>query len=293
MIEEKKFYTCKYDRPFKEIFLNEKNKHLLKGLLETILKVKINKIEIKPNERNSKNLEIKRKHLDALIYTEDKKIGIELNSNAKETYVRPRNASYIFDVYSSHTLIGEIYNEEIKIIQINLSYNLKDKEKVRVYKLRDKEGKEYIENLYIYEINMDYYKEIWYTKNEKEKQANKYLVMLDLGLKELKEFAKKEKVVYEYMEKLESLNESPEFHQYMSHEEDERKIYNTRMYEATKKGLESGLKQGLEKGLKQGLEQGLEQGIEKTAKRMLEMNMVVEDIMKVTDLTKEQIKNLK
>ena len=128
---------------------------------------------------------------------------------------------------------------------------------------------------------MDYYKEIWYTKNEKEKQANKYLVMLDLGLKELKEFAKKEKVVYEYMEKLESLNESPEFHQYMSHEEDERKIYNTRMYEATKKGLESGLKQGIE------------QTKMETAKRLLEMNMVVEDIMKVTDLTKEQIENLK
>ena len=37
---------------------------------------------------------------------------------------------------------------------------------MRVYKLRDKEGKEYIKNLYIYEINMDYYRELWY--NEKE-----------------------------------------------------------------------------------------------------------------------------
>ena len=51
-IETKKFYTCKYDRPFKEIFLNEKNKHLLKGLLETILKVKIDDIEIRPTEKN-------------------------------------------------------------------------------------------------------------------------------------------------------------------------------------------------------------------------------------------------
>ena len=48
-IEKNTFYTCKYDRPFKEIFLNEQNKHLLKGLLETILKTEIDKIELKPS----------------------------------------------------------------------------------------------------------------------------------------------------------------------------------------------------------------------------------------------------
>ena len=34
---QNKYYTCKYDRPFKEIFINEENKEMLKGLLELIL----------------------------------------------------------------------------------------------------------------------------------------------------------------------------------------------------------------------------------------------------------------
>ena len=270
-----KFYTCKYDRPFKEIFLNEKNKHLLKGLLETILKTNIDKIELQPTELNNNNINIRRKTLDALIYVKGKKIGIEVNSNAKENYLRPRNASFIFNIYSNHTLVGETYNEETDIIQINLSYGLNDKEKIRVYKLKDETGKEYIKNLYIYEINMDYYRELWYNEKE-EVEESKYLVMLDLDIKELKKFAQKEKVVEEYMDKLERLNKNPEFYRYMTQEEDERKINNSRMYEAEQKGLVNGLKQG----------------IEKTATNFKNLGIDIETISKATGLSKEQIEKL-
>ena len=273
--------------------------HLLKGLLETILKTEIDKIELKPSELNSNNINIKRKYLDALIYVKGKKIGIEVNSNAEENYLRPRNASFIFNIYSSHTIVGETYNEDTDIIQINLSYNLKDKEKMRVYKLRDKEGKEYIKNLYIYEINMDYYRELWY--NEKKEITNeKYLVMLDLGLEELKKFSKKEKVVGEYMDKLEKLNKDPEFYQYMSHEEDERKIYNSRMYEAEQKGLQKGLNKGLQEGIEKGMEKGMERGMEKGSKNksieiatnFKNLGIDIETISKATGLSKEEIEKL-
>ena len=274
-----KFYTCKYDRPFKEIFLNEKNKHLLKGLLETILKTNIDKIELQPTELNNNNINIRRKTLDALIYVKGKKIGIEVNSNAKENYLRPRNASFIFNIYSNHTLVGETYNEETDIIQINLSYGLNDKEKIRVYKLKDETGKEYIKNLYIYEINMDYYRELWYNEKE-EVEESKYLVMLDLDIKELKKFAQKEKVVEEYMDKLERLNKNPEFYQYMTQEEDERKINNSRMYEAEQKGLVNGLKQGIE------------QNKIETATNFKNLGIDIETISKATGLSKEQIEKL-
>ena len=36
-----KFYTCRNDRAFKEVFLNPNNSDLLKALLEFILKIKI------------------------------------------------------------------------------------------------------------------------------------------------------------------------------------------------------------------------------------------------------------
>ena len=42
-LKNKKFYTCKNDRTFKEVFLEEENSDLLKALLETILKIEIEK----------------------------------------------------------------------------------------------------------------------------------------------------------------------------------------------------------------------------------------------------------
>lgn len=283
MIEEK-FYTCKYDRPFKEIFLNNKNKHLLKGLLETILKIKIDEIEIMPTERNSGNIKVKRKIFDALLHVDNKKIGIEVNSNIKD-YTRSRNMSYICDVYSHHTMVGESYDEETDIIQINLTYGMKDKLPYRIYKIRDKEEKEYVKNFYIYEINMEYYKKIWYDKKEREIKENKYLVMLDLEEKELEKLSKEDKGVGEYMGEIRKLNGEIVFREYMSEEEDKRKIYNTEMKLAREKGLEEGKKEGIE--------QGIEQGLMQTAKNMLDMGLNINDIVKATGLEKNIVENLR
>ena len=56
MQEKKKFYTCKYDRAFKEVFMKEDNKDILTNLLEEILEVKISNIEFLNVERNSDNI---------------------------------------------------------------------------------------------------------------------------------------------------------------------------------------------------------------------------------------------
>ena len=78
-----KFYTCKNDRTFKEVFLNPNNSDLLKALLEVILKIKIDKLEIKKTELLSGNVNIRDKRVDALVYTGNKKIEIEINSENK------------------------------------------------------------------------------------------------------------------------------------------------------------------------------------------------------------------
>ena len=73
---EEKFYTCRYDRPFKEIMLNENNKDILTWFLETTLKVKIKSIEVQTVERNTGNINVKRKILDALLITNVGKIRV-------------------------------------------------------------------------------------------------------------------------------------------------------------------------------------------------------------------------
>lgn len=99
----KKFYTCKYDKPFKEIMLNEKNKDILKKLLETILKQEIKYINIKNVELSVKGMDVKRKSVDVYLESLNKKIEIEVNTSL-ELYIYPRNMSYISNIYSSHTL---------------------------------------------------------------------------------------------------------------------------------------------------------------------------------------------
>ncbi|MCM1371302.1 MAG: hypothetical protein NC181_05410, partial [Clostridium sp.] len=90
--------------------------------------------------------------------------------------------------------------------------------------------------------------------------------------------------VKKYMDKVIVVNSDIDFQEYMSKEEDERKIFNSRMSEATRKGLEQGLEQGLERGIKQ-------RNIE-IAKNMLEEGSTIDFIAKVTELPIDQIEKL-
>ena len=152
-----------------------------------------------------------------------------------------------------------------------MNYGIKDTEYKRIYKVRDEEGKEYIKNFSIYEINMEKLKKIWYDKNELEIEKNKYLLMLDMEISDLKKLSK-DQVVREYMEKIEKLNEDPIFINWITKEKDEQMIKNTQLYQATQEGMK-------------------QEKIE-IAKSMLKKNMVIEDIIDITGLSKEEIKKL-
>ena len=282
MIETKPFYTCKYDKAFKEIMMKEENFNILKKVLETILKVRIQEIKLQPLNLNTGNIHIKGKEVDLLVITEQGKIEVEVNTYYND-YVRVRNFSYITSIYNNQVTVGEKYNEDTNIIQINLNYGVKDTEYKRIYKVRDETGKEYIKNFCIYEINMEKLKEIWYDKNELEIEKNKYLLMLDMEIKDLKKLSK-DRVVKEYMEKIEKLNEDPIFINWITKEKDEQMIKNTQLYRATQEGINIGISQGINQGMKK---EKLE-----IAKNLLEQNIDIDVIMSATGLTKEEIEKL-
>lgn len=285
-----------YDRAFKEVMLNEKNKKILKCVLETALRIKIHEIEIVNQELNSGNISSKRKHVDAYLKTDSGIIEIEINAYPFG-YVHPRNMAYISNIYANHILKGEEYSETSKIIQINFTYHLSDDKKAcRIYKVQDDEGKIFVNNLEIYEFNMDAYLKLWYNNNKKGIEDNKYIIMMGLDLEELKKLSKKDEIVGEYMEEIEKVNKNPEFIEFMSAEEDARKIRNSQINEARRAGLAKGLKQGIEKGIKQGIKQGIEQGkTEETkmiAKKMLEKGIDKKEIIEITGLSKEELELL-
>ena len=278
-----KFYTCRNDRAFKEVFLNPNNSDLLKALLEFILKIKIDKLEIKKTELLSGNVNVKDKRVDAIVHTGNKKIEIEINSQY-EKYLNPRNMAYICNTYQSHTLVGKEYNQQTDIIQVNLTWGLgRNNDEMKIYKIMNEKGELYVKNFIIYEINMDYYSNVWYSKNEEEIEKKKYMIMLNLEKKEL-ETMPKDKIVDKYITNVVVVNNDPEFMNYMSEEEDKKKIQNSLLSEAKEEGISQGYTTGINDGISQ----------EKVsiAKNMLKKNMPIEDISEITGLSIEEIKKI-
>ena len=277
------FYTCRNDRAFKEVFLKPNNSDLLKALLEFILKIKIDKLEIKKTELLSGNVNIKDKRVDAIVHTGNKKIEIEINSQNKD-YLHTRSTAYICNIYQSNASVGDTYNEDTDIIQVNLTWGLgRNNDEMKIYKIMNEKGELYVKNFIIYEINMDYYDKIWYSKNEDEIKKNQYMIMLDLDKKELKNMPK-DKIVDKYITNVTIVNDDPEFQKYMSEEEDKKKIQNSLLSEAKEEGISQGIEQGYTSGINDGIKQ--------TAKSMLNKNMSIEDISDITGLSIEEINKL-
>jgi len=95
-------------------------------------------------------------------------------------------------------------------------------------------------------------------------------------------------MVAKYMEEIKRVNEDPDFYEFISAEEDNRKIENSIREEM------------IEKGLKEGLERGLEQGREETKKEkekivlsMLEQGLDISTISKYTKIELDFIKKCK
>ena len=281
------FYTCRNDRAFKEVFLNPNNSDLLKALLEFILKIKIDKLEIKKTELLSGNVNVKDKRVDAIVHTGNKKIEIEINSQNKN-YLHTRSTAYICNIYQSNASVGDTYNEDTDIIQVNLTWGLgKNNDEMKIYKIMNEKGELYVKNFIIYEINMDYYDKIWYSKNEEEIKKNQYMIMLDLDKKELKNMPK-DKIVDKYITNVTIVNDDPEFQKYMSEEEDKRKIQNSLLSEAK----EEGISQGYTSGINDGISKGKNKKSIEIAKNMLKKNMSIEDISDITGLSIEEINKL-
>ena len=280
--------------------MKESNKDILKVLLESILKVEIKDINYLNLEKNVDNINIKRKHFDLHLKTNIGNIQVEVNSGIKP-YTSARNTAYICDTYSHEVLKGEEYSNDKLVVQINFTYGLGEKEKdLRIYKLRDEELKEYVSNLLIYEFNMDYYMKVWYSKDEKKIEEYKYIIMQNLSLEDLEKLSKNDRMVKKYMNEIERVNEEPEFREYMSAEEDNRKIENTmkRFWkeeaekEGREKGIKEGIKEGREEGLKEGREEGREEGIKETAKKMKDKGYSIDEIIELTSLSKETIEKI-
>ena len=123
------------------------------------------------------------------------------------------------------------------------------------------------------------------------------IAFIDMEKGERLEMAKKEnKEIEEAVEEYETLTGDAlvkrlEEIRLMSRLE-EQSALETARNEGIEMGREQGEKQKKKKGKKEGIEQGQKQNKIETAKKLLKLKMPIEQIIEVTELTKEEIKEI-
>ena len=235
-----------------------------------------------------------------LVKTKDEIINVELNTNYSEE-IMIRNLHYIFKLASENTERGNKYKVKNKIVQINLNFINSIYEK-SIYTLYDKINKiELTDYIKIYNVGIDKYIKKYYNNDKKFTKGEEAIIMLDLGKQELEELSEKSEIVNNFKKEIIKANNDEFVVDWISKEE-EQKQYEEVMYEkGLNQGLSEGKKQGLSEGLTKGKELGISEGIEKgieqnkieKKKKMLELNMDLETISEITNLTKEEIEGLR
>ena len=169
---------------------------------------------------------------------------------------------------------GDDYLKTKMHIQLNITWGLGIEKDIKsCYMMYDKDNNKcYCDKLKIIEINMDKIMNMWYHGDKKKALEYKYFLMLDLEPKDLDVVCKGDRMMEKYKEKIEKLNEDPEFIEVVSKEKDAEMVHNTL--------------------IKEGYEQGMSSRNIEIAKNMLKDNIDISIISKYTGLSKEEIEEL-
>ncbi len=289
-----------FDFMFTEIFNKEENIDIVESFLSSYFDIHINKIKgnVKILKRKQKieNKTEKNKEVDLLLEINNEKINIELNNYVNQGII-DRNVVFASKVHVTNLKYAENnYNNINKTIQINLNNKPCNEEKlIETYYLTNEKGKVLTKKLQIDQIDMEKAKEICYNKSvsERERKIARWCMIInsktiDSLIKNIGEDIMSEDTKDKLVENVEELSGDDEavyLYTKLSHDEI---VKNTLIDDAKKEGFKNGINEGIEKGI----EKGVEKGIYQVAKKLLSMNINMEDISKATGLSTEQIQNL-
>ena len=142
-----------------------------------------------------------------------------------------------------------------------------------------------VRNLDIYDVNLDKINSRCYNEDDEYN----FLKMITAPKEELEFLAEKgDNLMKKIKDEVNRVNDENYFANFISVEEDERKIRNT--YYAN--GVEEGEARGEKRGEIRGEKRGKEKALLETAKNLLKYGMTINDIVKNTGLSKQKIKSL-
>ena len=283
-----KFYNCRYDMAFKLLFCNDTDTYLIEKFILNGLHMEVEKLEFLNKELAIDFFEERKKIVDSLIRINDNAyLNIEVNSSkSKETALR--NYCYFQKIINSNTKKNEDYNVTDQFIQIDLTYGLPktdNRKIVETYQMKNEDGSLlYVDNVKMIEYDMDKILDLWYHRNDKDKQEEiekyKYLMMLGLDREKLRIFSeehKEDEFIMTYRKKIEEANDKKQFEPFLTYAEDVRFQINT----------------ARNIGKEEGIEKGRVEEKEETARNMLRDKVDIALISRYTNLPTSQIMSLR
>ena len=265
--------------------------HLLKYFLQAILKRKITNIVVKTEVTLDKTVKNSKEcRLDLLAEIDNKEqINVEIQNSNKYNTVS-RSLYYGSTLYRNSLKEGEDYNKAKRTVVIMiLDYNeFKDGTYHEVARMKRDYNNEIITDKVEYhyiqlpkfietvkEIKTD--EEMWiaYISNQLDKEEKGELIRMKKSIEEINAIVDEvmnDRDVYDAL----TIRELNEY---------DRKA-------ALSYAKEKGEEEGRAKGLKTGRAEGERKNKIETAKKMLEMNMPKEQIIEITGLTEEELKNI-
>lgn len=271
-MDETKKYNLKNDIVFKAFFSRKGNEEFLIDFLESLLKIKISKIEIKeevnleqlsPTEKGGR-LDLQATLNDGVI------VNIELQMKDKHN-MEPRSVTYASKVIARETSKGTKYEDVKNVIMINiLGYNMFEFDEYiskTVIVLEKHREHEVIDTIQWYFIELEKFR----NKNPNmDEKINQWLALIDDERKELVEMAE---------EKNKTIEKARGEITYLTGDAAVRRLAELR--EDWAMDYESGISYAKKEEKKE------------IAKKLLELGIELEKIIEATGLKEDEIERIK
>ena len=286
LLMQNKVIPATFDKIFKSIWQDERNKKLLSYMISFITKLNkkelYNNMEFKNTEIPKENFKEKGMITDLLIASLKTLFNLEMNKAPDKGRIKKNNGyAHKLATYTSKT--NGKYN---KLIQINFNASINfDNELSSEYMMRSRDGKTCAdENYIIHHISMVKIVYKYYNNNRLNRFEKAIVMMYTSDKKVLEELSKGDEDLMNLKETIEEKSMDDEI--IGLYNEKEMQDYVNQI------NLEDSHEEGYKMGKKEGKEEGKKNALIETAKRLLNLGINVKDISKGTGLTEKEIENL-
>ncbi len=294
-----KIIPMTYDKMFKSVLTTKEAKGYLISLISNITGIEKEKLKdnlvFKNNEQRLRGISEKRKITDMVVEIKDNVINLEMNKEYYDGLI-DRNNEYLSKIRESIILEGEKYSNIPKIIQINFdNYNRykTDKRVVIKFEMMDETGLKEGVNVESYHVILPNAKEKYYNEDNKEELVRELVIMMAEKNEELEKLIADNMELRKVGEKIVEISHDEELQGWYDEEEHQRRVRNSLVESAIKKGWNEGKEEGKLEGKREGIKEGKTENTIEIATKMLKEKIDIKIISKVTGLKEYEINNLK